>query len=116
MRVVTIIDLLAITIIDGSGRLQTAGVPVASSLCSGLSFRSLLSLGGGTGNAPLISLRPPLITEHHFVSTLDDRAREVATRSAELGPCPSGTEKTLLAGSQSDHASRRDSAAEHQQS
>ena len=82
---VTIIDLLPITIIDGSRGLHTAEVPVASSLYSGLSFRSLLSLGGGTGNAPLISLRPSLITEHHFVSTLNDLARDVARRSTELG-------------------------------
>jgi hypothetical protein len=34
MRVVTIIDLLPITIIDGSRGLHTAEVPVASSLCS----------------------------------------------------------------------------------
>ena len=82
---VTIIDLLPITIIDGSRGLHTAEVPVASSLDSGLSFRSLLSLGGGTGNAPLISLRPSLITEHHFVSTLNDLAPNLAPRSAELG-------------------------------
>jgi hypothetical protein len=80
MRVVTIIDLLPITIIDGSGRLHTGGIPVVSSLCSGLSFRSLFSLGGGTGNAPMISLRLPLITEHHFVSNLNDLARDVAPR------------------------------------
>src|SRR5271166_192097 len=72
VRVVTIIDLLPITIINGSRGLHTAEVRVHSSLYSGLSFRSLLSLGGGTGNAPLISLRPSLITEHHFVSTLND--------------------------------------------
>ena len=70
------------TIIDGSRGLHTAEVPVASSLYSGLSFRSLLSLGGGTGNAPLISLRPSLITEHHFVSTLNDLAPNLAPRSA----------------------------------
>jgi hypothetical protein len=55
--------------------LHTAEVLVASSLYSGLPFRSLLSLGGGTGNAPLISLRPSLITDHHFVSTLNDLAK-----------------------------------------
>jgi hypothetical protein len=32
VRVATIIDLLQITIIDGRRRLQTVGVPVASSL------------------------------------------------------------------------------------
>jgi hypothetical protein len=68
-RVVTIIDLLPITVIDGSRGLHTAEVPVTSFLYSGLPFRSLFSLGGGTGNAPLISLRPSLITEHHFEST-----------------------------------------------
>ena len=82
---VTIIDLLPITIIDGSRGLHTAEVPVASSLDSGLSFRSLLSLGGGTGNAPLISLRPSLITEHPFVSTHNDLAPNLAPRSAQLG-------------------------------
>ena len=54
------------------------------SLSHGLAFRSLLSLGGGTGNAPVISLRPLLITEHHFVSSLNQRAREVEPRSAKL--------------------------------
>ena len=85
VRVVTIIDLLPITIIDGSRGLHTAEVPVASSLDSGLSFRSLLSLGGGTGNAAWISLRPSLITEHHLVSTLNDLAPNLAPRSAQLG-------------------------------
>jgi hypothetical protein len=75
LSVVTIIDLLPITIIDGSRGLHTAEVPAASSLYSGLSFRSPLSLGGGTGNAPLISLRPSLITDDHFVSTLNDLAQ-----------------------------------------
>jgi hypothetical protein len=46
---------------------------------SGLSFHSLLSLGGGTGNAPMISLRPSLIMEHHFVSTLNDLAPKPRT-------------------------------------
>jgi hypothetical protein len=84
-RVVTIIDLLPITIIDGSRGLHTAEVPVASSLYSGLSFPSLLSLGGGTGNAALISLRPSLITEHHFVSILNDLAPNLAPHSAQFG-------------------------------
>ena len=57
------IDRLPITIIDGSRGLHTAEVPVASSLDPGLSFRSLLSLGGRTGKAPWISLRTSLITE-----------------------------------------------------
>jgi hypothetical protein len=82
VRVVTIIDLLPITIIDGSRGLHTVGVPAASSPYSGLSFRPLLSLGGGTGNAPLISLRPSLIMDHHFVSTLNDLAPNLAPRSA----------------------------------
>lgn len=85
MRVLAIIDNGPITIIDGSRGLNTAEVPVASSLYSGLSFRFLLSLGGGTGNAPLISLKPSLITEHHLVSTLNDLALNVAPRSAQLG-------------------------------
>jgi len=37
------------------------------------------------GNAPLISLRPSLITEHPFVSTLNDLAPNLAPRSAQLG-------------------------------
>jgi hypothetical protein len=49
VRVVTIIDIAPITVIDGNDRLRTAGVPVASSLCPDLAFRSLLSLGGATG-------------------------------------------------------------------
>jgi hypothetical protein len=85
VRVVTIIDLLPIAIIDGSRGLHTAEVPVASSLYSELSFRSLLSLGGGTGNAPLISIRPSLITEHHLVPSLNDLAPKLAPRSAQLG-------------------------------
>src|SRR5271156_1688873 len=87
MRVVAMIDPLPVTIIDGSGRLHTVREPVASSLDSGLSFRSLLSLGGGTGNAPLISLRPSLITEHHFVSPstiLPARPRHAQGISAQL--------------------------------
>ena len=44
MTVVTIIDLLPITIIDASRGLRTAGVQVASSLCFRWSFHSLLSL------------------------------------------------------------------------
>ena len=82
MRVVTIIDLLPITIIDGNCGLHTAELPMASSLDSGLSFRSLLSLGGETGNAPLISLRLSLITEHHVVSMLNDFAPNLGPRSA----------------------------------
>jgi len=39
--------------------------------CPGSSFRSRLSLGDGTGNGPMISLRPSLITEHHSVSSLN---------------------------------------------
>ncbi len=65
--------------------MHTAEVPVAPSLDSGLSFRSLLSLGGGTGNAPLISLRPSLITEYQLVSTLNDVAPNCAPRFARLG-------------------------------
>ena len=38
-------------------------------------FRSLFCLGRGTGNGSTISLRPSLITEHHFVSSLNDLAR-----------------------------------------
>jgi hypothetical protein len=86
LRVVTVIDLLPITIVDGSRGLHTAGVPVASSPWSCSSFRSQLSLGGGTGNGSSISLRPSLFTEHHFVSNLNDRARDVAPRSTGLIP------------------------------
>jgi transposase-like protein len=84
VRVVTIIDLLPITIIDERCGLHTAEVPVAPSLYFGFSFRSRLSLGGGTGKAPLISLRPSLITEHHFESTLNDLGPNHAPRSARL--------------------------------
>ena len=54
--------------------------------CSGSSFRSRLSLGGGTGNGPMISLRPSLITEHHSVSSLNDLAREASPCSRYLRP------------------------------
>ena len=53
--------------------------------CPGSSFRSRLSLGGGTGNGPMISLRPSLITEHHSVSGLNDLAPSLALRSAQVG-------------------------------
>jgi hypothetical protein len=42
-----------------------------------------LSAGGGTGNAPIISLRPGLITEHHSVCVVD-LAREAAPSSTYL--------------------------------
>ncbi len=35
------------------------------------------------GNGPSISLRPSLFTEHHFVSNLNDLARDVAPRSTD---------------------------------
>ena len=54
--------------------------------CPGSSFRSRLSRGGGTGIAPMISLRPPLITEHHSVSSLNDLAREASPSSRYLRP------------------------------
>ena len=54
--------------------------------CPGSSFRSRLSLGGGTGNGPMISLRPSLITEHHSVSSLNDLAREASPCSRYLRP------------------------------
>ena len=66
--------------------MHTAEVPVASSLDSGLSFRCPLSPGGGTGNAPWISLRPPLITEHRSVSSQSDPAREASPCSRYLRP------------------------------
>ncbi len=43
-------------------------------------------LGGGTGNGPMISLRPSLITEHHSVSSLKDLAREASPCSRYLRP------------------------------
>src|SRR5208282_246622 len=54
--------------------------------CPGSSFRSRLSLGDGTGNGPMISLRPSLITEHHSVSSLNDPAREASPCSRYLRP------------------------------
>jgi hypothetical protein len=54
--------------------------------CPGSSFRSRLSLGDGTGNGPMISLRPSLITEHHSVSSLNDLAREALPCSRYLRP------------------------------
>jgi hypothetical protein len=66
--------------------MQVTGVPVASCLCSGLSFRSLSTRNDGTGNAPKISLRPLLVTEHHFVSTINDGARQASPSSRCLHP------------------------------
>jgi hypothetical protein len=54
--------------------------------CPGSSFRSLLSLGDRTGNGPMISLRPSLITEDHSVSSLNDPAREASPCSRYLRP------------------------------
>src|SRR5689334_11912693 len=52
----------------------------------GSSFRSRLSLAGGTGNGPRISLRPSLIMEHPSVSSLNDLAREASPGSRDLRP------------------------------
>jgi hypothetical protein len=46
---------------------ETGGVHLL--LYPGSSFRSRISLGAGTGNGPMISLRPSLITAHHSVSS-----------------------------------------------
>jgi len=54
--------------------------------CPGSSFRSRISLGDGTGNGPMISLRPSLITAHHSVSSLSDPAREASPCSRYLRP------------------------------
>jgi hypothetical protein len=54
--------------------------------CPGSSFRSRLSRGDGTGNGPMNSLRPSLITEHHSVSSLNDPAREALPCSRYLRP------------------------------
>jgi hypothetical protein len=54
--------------------------------CPGSSFRSRISIGDGTGNGPMISLRPQLITAHHFVSSLSDPAREDSPCSRYLRP------------------------------
>ncbi len=52
----------------------------------GSSFRSRTSLGDGTGNGPMISLRPSLITAHRSVSSLSDPAREASPCSRYLRP------------------------------
>jgi len=52
--------------------------------CPGSSFRSRLSRGDGTGNGPMLSLRPSSITEHHSVSSLDGPAREASSCSRYL--------------------------------
>lgn len=88
---------------------------MASSLFPGLPLRSLLSLDGGTGNVSLISLRPPLITAHHFVSTINDRAREVGPRSAKPHRCPSYKGNALSRSPRSDHDLRCDRITEYQQ-
>jgi hypothetical protein len=54
--------------------------------CPGSSFHSRLSLGGGTGNGAMISLRPSLIMEHHSVSNLNNLAREASPCSRDLLP------------------------------
>ena len=61
--------------------LRTGGL-----FCPGSSFRSRRSLGDGTGNGPMISLRPSLITAHHSVSSLSDPAREASPCSRYLRP------------------------------
>ena len=62
---------------------QATGVPVASFLCSGLSFRSRLSLGGGTGNGPMISLRPS-ITDKALVVRFQKRAHKPLLTAARF--------------------------------
>jgi hypothetical protein len=54
--------------------------------CPGSLFRSRISLGDGTGNGPMISLRPSLITAHHCVSSLSGPAREASPCSRYLRP------------------------------
>ena len=54
--------------------------------CPGSSFRSRRSLGAGTGNGPMISLRPSLITAQHSVSSWSDPAREASPWSRYLRP------------------------------
>jgi hypothetical protein len=50
-------------------------------------FTAIVTLpGGGTGNGPMISLRPSLITEHHSVPSLNDPAREALPCSRYLRP------------------------------
>ena len=77
VRVVTMIDLLPITMIDVSRGLQRALVPVASSLLSRTVVPACLLLAGND-NGPMISLGPSLITEHHSESSLNDFGREAS--------------------------------------
>ena len=49
------------------------------------------------------------------MSSINDRAREAAPRSAKLRWRSSGKETTLQEGPQTDHDFRRDSTIEHQQ-
>ena len=64
------------------------------SLRSGSSFRSRLSPASGTGDEPMISLRPSLIRDHHSVSSLNDLAREASTCSKDLHPAVMRTRHT----------------------
>jgi hypothetical protein len=86
VRVVTIIDLLPITIIDVSRGLQRAVVPVASPVLSRIVVPFPLVSGWRNRNGPMISLRPSLITAHHSVSSLNDLAREASPSSRDLLP------------------------------
>ena len=86
LRVVTIIDLLRITIIDVSRGLQRAVVPVASSRLSRIVVPFPLVSRWWNGDGPMISLRPSLITERHSVSNLNDLAREASPCPRDLRP------------------------------
>ena len=81
---VTKIDIAPTTVIDGNGRLRMAGVPVVTSLCPRLPFRSVLSLGGGTGNAPLILGE----AESRPKGNLTAVGRDVRGGQVELRPYP----------------------------
>jgi hypothetical protein len=53
-------------------------------------------LGDGTGNGPMISLRPSLITEYHSVSRRNDPAGEAELSS--FHDCPINVEANRAAG------------------
>jgi hypothetical protein len=90
--VVTTVDLPPITIIDVSCGLPRAVVPVASSYRSRIVGPFPRVSSRRSGNGPVLSLRPSLITDPHSVSSLNDLAREASPSSRYL--CPARDEDT----------------------
>ncbi len=85
--------------------LDTCGLFI---FCPESSFRSRLSLGGETGNGPMISLRPWLITAHHSVSSRSDPGHEALPRTSYLRPfCDMDTTCSVRRSDRSTQGSER---------